>query len=241
MLQEVCRVQIKCDGTRWRTGGEVKGKWAASTLHTTSEHGVSSITTDAHISAASSRLNWRPADLNGLVRFGGRRNLVSTRVPSHFKCSLHTPDSRSSRPIYFARWRMMLVSPQRGMAPYYFSGALNFQVITRFRGGGIFRPPTPPHPSFFYSQSSSTFNTWAVNLGGKVRTIFLAVIFSQSGDRLKDQMRHFESEHTGKEMFYTKLKVFMDVKIHIVKSDRSAPTLRINALSPDILLTNWLS
>ena len=30
-------------------------------LHTTSEHGVSSITTDvAHTSAASSRLNWRP-------------------------------------------------------------------------------------------------------------------------------------------------------------------------------------
>jgi len=33
----------------------------ASTLHTTSKHGVSSITTaDAHTSAASSRLNWRP-------------------------------------------------------------------------------------------------------------------------------------------------------------------------------------
>jgi len=32
----------------------------ASTLHTTSEHGVPSITTaDAHTSAASSRLNWR--------------------------------------------------------------------------------------------------------------------------------------------------------------------------------------
>ena len=49
------------------------GEWSglASTLHTTSEHGVSSITTaDAHTSAASSRLNWRPlADLNGLVRF----------------------------------------------------------------------------------------------------------------------------------------------------------------------------
>jgi hypothetical protein len=35
-------------------------EWIASTLHTTSEHGVSSITTaDAHTSAASSRLNWR--------------------------------------------------------------------------------------------------------------------------------------------------------------------------------------
>jgi hypothetical protein len=29
-----------------------------------------------------------PADLNGLVRFGERRNLVSARVPSHFKRSL---------------------------------------------------------------------------------------------------------------------------------------------------------
>jgi hypothetical protein len=58
-------VQLKCDGTRGRMGGEVKGKLAnggvASTLHTTSEHGISSITTaDARNSAASSRLNWRP-------------------------------------------------------------------------------------------------------------------------------------------------------------------------------------
>ena len=36
-------------------------EWAASTLHTTSEHGVSSITAaDEHTSAASSRLNWHP-------------------------------------------------------------------------------------------------------------------------------------------------------------------------------------
>ena len=36
-------------------------EWVASSLHTTSEHGVSSITTaDAHNSAASSRINGRP-------------------------------------------------------------------------------------------------------------------------------------------------------------------------------------
>ena len=29
-----------------------------------------------------------PADLNGLARFGERQNLVSARVPSHFKRSL---------------------------------------------------------------------------------------------------------------------------------------------------------
>jgi len=62
----------------------------ASNLHTTSEHGVTSITTaDAHISVAISRLNWRTlADLNGLVRFAERRNLVSARVPSHFNWPL---------------------------------------------------------------------------------------------------------------------------------------------------------
>jgi hypothetical protein len=50
---------------RWRTlthgRGNWRMEWVANTLHTTSEHGVSSITTaDAHTSAASSRLNWRP-------------------------------------------------------------------------------------------------------------------------------------------------------------------------------------
>jgi len=39
-------------------------EWVASTLHTTSEHGVSSIptitTADAHTLAASCRLNWIP-------------------------------------------------------------------------------------------------------------------------------------------------------------------------------------
>jgi len=31
---------------------------------------------------------YAPTDLNGLVRFAKRRNLVSARVPSHFKGSL---------------------------------------------------------------------------------------------------------------------------------------------------------
>jgi hypothetical protein len=44
---------------KWR--GNWRTEWVANTLHTTSEHGVSSITTaDAHTSAASTRLNWRP-------------------------------------------------------------------------------------------------------------------------------------------------------------------------------------
>jgi hypothetical protein len=44
---------------KWR--GTWRMEWVASTLHTTSQHDVSSITTaDAHILTASSRLNWRP-------------------------------------------------------------------------------------------------------------------------------------------------------------------------------------
>ena len=43
---------------KWR--GNWRMEWVASTLHTTSERGVSSITNaDAHTSAASSRLKWR--------------------------------------------------------------------------------------------------------------------------------------------------------------------------------------
>jgi len=44
---------------KWRENWRME--WVASTLHTISEHSVSSIiTADAHTSAASSRLNWRP-------------------------------------------------------------------------------------------------------------------------------------------------------------------------------------
>ena len=44
---------------KWR--GNWRMEWVASTLHTTSEHGVSSIiTADAHTSAASSRTELTP-------------------------------------------------------------------------------------------------------------------------------------------------------------------------------------
>jgi len=44
---------------KWK--GNWRMEWVASTLHTTSDYGVSSITTaDAQTSAASSRLNWHP-------------------------------------------------------------------------------------------------------------------------------------------------------------------------------------
>ena len=110
----VCfRLQLKCDGTgdaregKWRGNGRME--WVASTLHTLSEHGVSSINTaNAHTSAASSRLNWRTRrDLNGIVRFAERRNLVSARVQSHFNWPLPFDMSRT-RPTVTLLWRCCL-------------------------------------------------------------------------------------------------------------------------------------
>jgi len=65
---------------KWR--GNWRMEWLASTLHTTSEHCVSSITTaDEHTSAASSRLNWRPRWLKWTRSF--RRNQISSFCVCH--------------------------------------------------------------------------------------------------------------------------------------------------------------
>jgi hypothetical protein len=88
-------------------------EWVASTLHTISEIGVSSITTaDPHISAKqySTELT-PPADLNGLVCFAERRNLVSARVPSHFKRSL-----QPAVPILILELTMWQLSATSGRA-----------------------------------------------------------------------------------------------------------------------------
>jgi len=62
-----CRLQFEMwwhTVTHGRGRGNWRMEWVASTLHTTSEHGVSSITTaDVHTSAASNRLNWHPRRL----------------------------------------------------------------------------------------------------------------------------------------------------------------------------------
>ena len=97
-LTEFSRACSEPGGTRWRTGEEMKGKLAngvgSQYSHAASERGVSNITNaDAHTSAASSRLNWAPNDLNGLFRFWERWNLVSARVPSRSARAI-TPNDR---------------------------------------------------------------------------------------------------------------------------------------------------
>ena len=74
----MCRARSEPGGTRWRTGGEMKGKLAngvgSQYSHDTSERGLSSITqADAHTSAASSRLNWRPHQFKWTRPFRGKK------------------------------------------------------------------------------------------------------------------------------------------------------------------------
>jgi len=63
---------------KWR--GNWRMQWVSSTLHTTSEH----YRWCTHLGCPVVDWTDDPADLNGLVRFTERRNVVSARVPSHF-------------------------------------------------------------------------------------------------------------------------------------------------------------
>ena len=61
MVESSWNVMARGDAREGNWRGNWPVEWVASTLYTTSEHCVSSINTaDAHTSAASSRLNWRP-------------------------------------------------------------------------------------------------------------------------------------------------------------------------------------
>jgi len=60
-LESIWNVMAHGDPQEGKWRGNWWMEWVASTRHTTSEHGVSSITTAcAHTSAACSRLNWHP-------------------------------------------------------------------------------------------------------------------------------------------------------------------------------------
>jgi len=65
-------------------------QWVASTLHTTSEYGVSSITTaDAHTSAASSRLNWRPPPIEMDSSVSPKDEILFLRVGHHISNEIY--------------------------------------------------------------------------------------------------------------------------------------------------------
>ena len=116
LLQTSWNVMAHGDAREGKWRGNWQMEWVASTLHTTSEHGVSSITTaDAHISAASSRLNWRPRRFKWTRPFRRKTKLVSARVPSHFKRSLQsTAYLRAARKEIYATYTSNSQCPSNG-------------------------------------------------------------------------------------------------------------------------------
>jgi hypothetical protein len=93
-IESSWNVMAHCDAREGKWRWTWRMEWVASTLHTTAEHGVSSITTaDSHMSAASIRLNWRPR------RYKWSRSF-RRKMPSHFKRSL-----LSSVLIFVTTWR----------------------------------------------------------------------------------------------------------------------------------------
>ena len=86
-VEAVWNVMVRSDALEGKWRGNRRLERVATTLAlclgTWSIHGLPA---DPHSSTASSRQNWLPpADLNGLVNFSERPNLVSARVPSRFK------------------------------------------------------------------------------------------------------------------------------------------------------------
>jgi len=85
-----CIGRSEPDGTRWRTGGEVKGKdmngVGSQQPCTVRRNMVYPLIRTPRLPV----VDWTdpPADLNGLVRFAERSNLVSARVPSRFERAL---------------------------------------------------------------------------------------------------------------------------------------------------------
>jgi hypothetical protein len=78
-------------------------EWVASTLHTISEHGVSSITTaDAHTSAASSRLNWRPRRFKWTRPFRRKTKSGFCACAITFQTQSNTNDT-----LEICKWRVL--------------------------------------------------------------------------------------------------------------------------------------
>jgi len=66
-----------------------------------------------------------PSDLNGLVRFAERRNLVSARVPSHFKSSLPTRNA-----VYFhTEGALFYPRVNRGCPQFLYENSGSFPLL----------------------------------------------------------------------------------------------------------------
>ena len=122
----VHRARWEPGGTRWRTGGEVKGKLAngvGSQYNTTLPRNVvCPALLPLLLLIRTPRLpvvDWSdaPTDLNGFVLFGERRNLVSARVPSRSARAIQQQVScscpRSSGSTLRSTWAVVLIMLHR--------------------------------------------------------------------------------------------------------------------------------
>jgi len=89
-------------------------EWVASTLLTTSEHGVSSITThEVHTSAASSRLNWRPHRFkwNRPFRRKTKYSFCACAITFHLASTTHVQAFEQCITSVHATWNALCFQP----------------------------------------------------------------------------------------------------------------------------------
>ena len=90
LLESSWNVMANGDAREGKWRGNWRMKWVASTLHTTSEHCVSSITTaDAYTSAASTRLNCRPRRFKWTRPFRRKNEIWCLCVCHHFSNAVY--------------------------------------------------------------------------------------------------------------------------------------------------------
>jgi len=90
LLDSSSNVMAHGDAWEGKWKGNWRMKWVAGTLHTSSDM-VYPALLPLMCTPRLPVVDWTdaPADLNGVIRFAERRNLVSVRVPSHFKRSIN--------------------------------------------------------------------------------------------------------------------------------------------------------
>jgi hypothetical protein len=126
------------DAREEKWGGNKRMEWVTSKLHMTAEHWLARAvqTLQVDVTAPLPVVDWTDAhaDLNGLVHFAERWNLVSARVSSHFKRSLthfKVNHSVSDPPTGALEWRVFYLRHIWVQKIIYFVSNLNKKQIFR--------------------------------------------------------------------------------------------------------------
>ena len=129
-------MRLKPDGTRWRTGGEMKGKLANGVGSQSPSHRFTLPRNKVYPALLPlmrtpqlPAVDWTdaPADLNGLVLFAERPNLVSARVPSRFKRTLQVSFIWGS---WLQKYKVLKLGHSLRNKLYYDSGIIEISFLT---------------------------------------------------------------------------------------------------------------